>query len=76
MRSYDEIIQTKSSKISVDEFKLYVKESCPDIKAFDEFNENATKVQKNIEKELKLSKKMIEELNKSLMHKIEKEVFK
>ena len=76
IRGFDEVIQTKSSKISHDSLKKHVLEDCTKKDQLIDFFNQAEKNKKVNEDAIILQKNMIEELNTSLKSKIQREVFK
>ena len=76
IRTFDEIIQTKLSKITFREFKQSFEENCVDRNELQIFFETAKKNQDHQKEVDQFHKRMIEELSRSVKKQIEQEVFK
>ena len=57
--------------MSMIEYKKHVQTNHATNEQFEELNENTSQIQKSLRDDMSMSKKMIEELNRTLKHKIE-----
>jgi hypothetical protein len=76
IRKFDETLQTKVSKIRVEEMWKHILTKCSDKSDQDKFMQQTNLTQLDMYENINLSKKMIETLDHSLRNKIEQEVFK
>ena len=75
IRNFDEVIQTKTSKITVENLNNKIENTCVDRTELDVFFKKANKVQKQSEENQSLQQLMIEELETSLKKFVTSEVY-